>query len=236
MVWPAQPGTPVEEAFPAEHVLACTEQSLQHLGLPTIDLQQFHVWSDEWVGQGDWQGAIQKLKREEKIRFFGVSINDHQPNNALKLIATGVVDAVQVIYNLFDQSPQDHLFPACQRHDVGVIVRVPLDEGGLTGQITPETTFPEGDFRQGYFRGERKREVFERVQKIAADLGLSLEQMAETALRFTLSHPAVSTVIPGMRSLANVERNCRVGDGQGLPREQLDKLAAHRWIRNFYQP
>jgi aryl-alcohol dehydrogenase-like predicted oxidoreductase len=151
---------------------------------------------DEWVNQGDWLVAVQKLKEQGKIKYFGVSINDFQPENAIKLIETGVVDTVQVIYNIFEQSPEDRLFPACERHQVGVIVRVALDEGGLTGKITPDTTFEESDFRSKYFRGDRKRQVYERVQKIASDLNITLDQMAETALRYVLSHPAVSTVIP----------------------------------------
>lgn len=233
--WPARPGVPVEETFPAEHVIASTEQSLRNLGLETIDVQQFHVWSDEWVGQGDWLEAVARLKRDGKIRFFGVSINDHQPDNAIKLIETGVVDTVQVIYNIFDQSPEDQLLPACERHNVGVIVRVPLDEGGLTGKITPDTTFPEEDFRNRYFRGDRKQEVYQRVQKMAGELAVTPDQIAEVALRYVLSHPAVSTVIPGMRSLRNVEQNCRLADGHGLPQEQVEKLKAHRWVRNYYQ-
>ncbi len=233
--WPAPPGIPVEEAFSYEHVIACTEESLRNLGLETIDVQQFHVWSDEWVGKGDWFEATQKLKQDGKIRYFGVSINDYQPENAIKLIETGVVDTVQVIYNIFEQSPEDQLFPACQKHNVGVIVRVPLDEGGLTGKITPDTTFPEGDFRNNYFKGERKQEVFERVQKITNELNISLAQMPETALRFILSHSSVSTVIPGMRSIRHAESNCQVGDGQGLPKDQLEKLKSHRWVRNFYK-
>ncbi len=232
--WPAQAGVPVQETFPADHVIACTEKSLRNLGLEAIDVQQFHVWSDEWVNQGDWLDAVQKLKEQGKIRFFGVSINDHQPENAIKLIETGVVDTVQVIYNVFEQSPEDHLLPACEKYKVGVIVRVALDEGGLTGKITPQTNFEEGDFRNNYFRGERKNEVFERVQKVALDLNISIDQMAETALRYVLSHPAVSTVIPGMRSVRNVERNGQVADGKGLPKEQVEKLKAHRWVRNFY--
>lgn len=233
--WPAGTSVPAAAAFPAGHVIACTEESLRHLGLDTIDVQQFHVWSDEWVGQGDWLEAIRKLKDQGKIRFFGVSINDHQPQNAIRLIETGMVDTVQVIYNIFDQSPEDELLPACERHRIGVIVRVALDEGSLTGQITPETTFAEGDFRNRYFRDDRKRQVYERVQNIVSDLGISLEQMAETALRYVLSHPAVSTVIPGMRSVHNVERNCAMGDGRGLPKPTVEKLKGHRWIRNFYQ-
>lgn len=233
--WPARAGVSADETFTAEHVIACTERSLSHLGLETIDVQQFHVWSDEWVGQGSWLEGVQKLKEQGKIRHFGVSINDHQPENAIKLIETGVVDTVQVIYNIFDQSPEDHLLPACEKHNVGVIVRVALDEGGLTGKVTSGTTFDEGDFRNHYFRGDRKQEVFDRVQKIAADLGVSLEEMPEIALRYVLSHPAVSTVIPGMRTVRNVERNMPVGDGRGLSVEQVAKLKSHRWIRNFYQ-
>lgn len=233
--WPARSGVPVQECFTAQHVIACTEASLGNLGLETIDVQQLHVWSDEWVGQGDWLQAIEKLKRDGKIRFFGVSINDFEPDNALALIDSGVVDSVQVIYNVFEQGPQQRLLPACLRHGVGVIVRVPLDEGGLTGRIRVDTTFPEGDFRADYFRGDRKREVAERVERIAADLGIDCDAMAETALRFVLSHPAVSTVIPGMRSVRNAERNCRVGDGAGLPPQQLALLHGHRWARNFYK-
>jgi aryl-alcohol dehydrogenase-like predicted oxidoreductase len=232
--WPAQSGVSSAEAFPAEHVIDCTEESLKNLGIETIDVQQFHVWSDEWVDQGDWLQAVQKLKKEGKIKHFGVSINDFQPENAIKLIETGVVDTVQVIYNIFEQSPEDRLFPACERYQVGVIVRVALDEGGLTGKITPDTTFEAGDFRSRYFRGDRKKQVYERVQKIASDLNITLDQLAETALRYVLSHPAVSTVIPGMRSVRNVERNCQVGDGHGLPKDQIEKLKAHRWLRNFY--
>ena len=234
-VWPAQPGTPVAKAFPSEHVMACTEENLKNLGLEAIDVQQFHVWSDEWVDQGDWLEAILKLKHQGKIRHFGVSINDYQPENAIKLIENGAVDTVQVIYNIFEQSPEDKLFPACETHNVGVIVRVALDEGGLTGKITPYSKFEEGDFREKYFRGERKQEVYERVQKIAFDLNITLEQTAETALRYVLSHPAVSTVIPGMRSIQNVERNCKIGDGRGLPAETVEKLRTHRWARNFYE-
>lgn len=232
--WPAQAGVSAAKTFPASHVIASTEESLKNLGVETIDVQQFHVWSDEWVNQGDWLKAVQKLKEQGKIKHFGVSINDFQPENAIKLIETGVVDTVQVIYNIFEQSPEDQLFPACERHQVGVIVRVALDEGGLTGKITPDTTFEASDFRNRYFRGDRKQQVYERVQKIASDLTITLDQVAETALRYVLSHTTVSTVIPGMRSVRNVERNCQVGDGRGLPKEQVEKLKAHRWVRNFY--
>ncbi len=223
----------VDDVFPGAYVRDYTERSLRNLGVDALDVQQFHVWSDTWMDQGDWLDAVQQLKSEGKIRVFGVSINDHEPDSALQLVRSGVVDVVQVIYNIFDQSPEDELFPACQEHKVGVIARVPFDEGSLTGTITPATEFPAEDWRNKYFRGDRKREVYEHVQAIVHDLNIELEQLPEVALRYILSHPAVSTVIPGMRRERNVERNMVVGDGQGLPDAQVQQLKAHRWVRNY---
>ena len=234
-IWPAPAGVDPEDTFPAAHVRECTETSLRNLGLDIIDVQQFHVWSDEWVGRGSWLEAIQQLKDEGKIGAFGVSINDHEPDNALALIESGVVDTVQVIYNVFDQSPEDRLLDACLEHRIGVLARVPLDEGALTGRLEPGTTFPEGDFRNRYFRDDRLEQVDRHVRAILEDLGIEREELAEVALRYVLSHPAVSTVIPGMRSIRNVERNTALGDGRGLPAEQVERLKAHRWDRNFYR-
>ena len=234
LVWPAPAGLHPDEVFPGDYVRECTEQSLKNLGVEALDVQQFHVWQDEWLGEGNWQEAVEDLKREGKIRSFGVSINDHQPANAVGLIETGLLDTVQVIYNVFDQSPEDELLPACQEHGIGVIVRVPFDEGALTGNVTPETEFDEGDFRNHYFRDDRKGQVQERVRAIISELGASEDEIAEIALRYVLSHPAVSTVIPGMRSVRNVERNTAVGDGEGLPEDQVRLLKNHRWVRNFY--
>ncbi|MEA2420833.1 MAG: hypothetical protein QOE60_3039 [Thermoleophilaceae bacterium] len=234
LIWPAPAGVPVEEVYPGSHIRECAERSLDNLGLERIDLLQLHVWSDEWTDQGDWRAAVDDLRSAGKIGHFGISINDHQPGNALRLIASGAVDTVQVIYNLFDQSPEDELFPACREHGVGVIARVPLDEGALTGTIGPDTEFPEGDFRSSYFRGDRKREVQERVQAIAADLGIAPDELAEVALRFVLSEPTVSTAIPGMRSVRNVERNVAAAERGGLPDDWREQLRAHRWVRNFY--
>ncbi|WP_029478685.1 aldo/keto reductase [Deinococcus frigens] len=233
--WPARPGVPAGEAFPAEHVVAMTEASLERLGLDKIDVQQFHVWNDSWLGQGDWQDAVTQLKRDGKIGHFGVSINDHQPDNAVKAVEAGVVETVQVIYNAFDQSPQDRLLDACLANGVGVIVRVALDEGSLTGNITAGTEFPEGDWRNRYFGGNRKAELQPRLRAIESDLGINSSQLAETSLRFVLSHRAVSTVIVGMRSVRNVERNVAIADGQGLPAEDVARLYAHRWDRNWYE-
>ncbi|HWM08693.1 MAG TPA: aldo/keto reductase, partial [Solirubrobacteraceae bacterium] len=233
-IWPAPDGIDPDEAFPADHVRDCTERSLRNLGLDAIDVQQFHVWSDEWTDRGSWRDAIEELKAEGKIRAFGISNNDHQPANALRLIESGAVDTVQVIYNVFDQSPEDELLPACAEHGIGVLARVPLDEGALTGRVGPGTEFPDGDFRNRYFRGDRLEQVGARVQAILDDLGIEREDLPETALRYVLSHPAVSSAIPGMRSVRNVERNCALGDGRGLPAERVQALKAHRWDRNFY--
>jgi len=234
MVWPAPAGVRAEEAFPADWVIAQTEGSLARLGLETIDVQQFHVWSDEWVGQGDWLDAIERLKRDGKIRAFGVSINDHQPSNAVKLVESGHVDTVQVIYNVFDQSPEDELFPAVEAAGVGVIARVPFDEGSLTGRIRPDTEFPEGDWRNRYFAGDRKREVWERAQAVASDAQVPVDELAEVALRFCITHPAVSTAIPGMRTVRNVERNVAAVERGPLSDEQIAALRPHRWVRSFY--
>ncbi len=233
-VWPAQKGTALTEAFPKDYVLECTDRSLTNLGMERLDVLQFHVWDDAWAEQDEWHQTVRELKDSGRIRAFGLSINDHEPDNALAALETGLVDTVQVIYNIFDQTPQDNLLPTCLRLGVGVIVRVALDEGGLTGTITPETTFEAGDWRENYFKGERKREVFERTQALGflTEDGSSL---AEAALRFTLSHPAVSTVIPGMRSPGRVEQNVTVSDGQLLSVKTLEELKAHAWPRNFYR-
>jgi aryl-alcohol dehydrogenase-like predicted oxidoreductase len=231
--WPAS-GT-ADDAFPGDYLTKCTEESLKNLGLETIDLQQLHVWTDDFIGQGDWLAAAESLKKQGKIRFFGISLGEHTPDNGIRAVESGAIDTVQVIYNIFDQSPEDRLFPACRTHNVGVLARVPLDEGGLTGKLTLETTYPKDDFRNGYFKGDRKREVVERVARIAEDLGIAMEEMAETSIRFTLSHPAVSSVIPGMRSVRHAEANCGSGDGKGLAARRLDALRKHRWVRNYYK-
>ena len=234
--WPAPAGVDPMDAFPGDHIRASLQTSLQASGLEAFDVLQFHVWSDEWVGRGDWLETIEALKQEGLIRFFGVSINDYQPENALELIRSGVVDTVQVIYNAFHQQPEEQLLPACREHGVGVIVRVALDEGGLTGRVTADTQFPEGDWRNDYFGGDRKRQVQEHVDALVQDLGIAPDELPELALRYVLSAPEVSTVIAGMRSLRNVERNAVVGDGRGLPEDRRAALAAHRWERNFYTP
>jgi aryl-alcohol dehydrogenase-like predicted oxidoreductase len=186
------------------------------------------------VGRGDWLETVEDLKKQGKIRFFGVSINDYQPDNVLELVRSGHVDTVQCIYNAFHQAPEERLLPACAQHGVGVIVRVPLDEGALTGRITPDTTFPDGDFRNRYFGGDRKAQVKQHVDALTADLGIETDQVAEIALRYVLSQDAISTVIAGMRTVRNVERNAAVGDGRSLAAGQRAIVAKHAWEKNFY--
>jgi len=225
----------LREVFPHDYIIKITETSLKNLNVDTIDVQQFHVWDDSWAQDSEWQDAIAKLKEQGKIKFFGISINDHQPDSVLKIAATGLVDSFQVIYNIFDQTPENNLFPLCQKNNIGIIIRVPLDEGGLTGKITAETKYPPSDFRNRYFRDDRKQQVVERTNALGKLLGEEAETLPELALRFCLNHPAVSTVIPGMRSMVNVEANCRFSDGRKLSDRMITEIRKHKWERNFYK-
>jgi len=233
-VWPAQPGVPLREVFPKEYVLSSLDRTLTNLGRETVDLYQFHVWNDEWAGNEEWLSTVREIRDSGKVRFVGISINDHQPANSLKVLATGLIDTVQVIYNIFDQSPEDELFPYCLKHHIGVLVRVPFDEGSLTGKIRPDTSFPQGDFRHQYFGGDRKQQVWERVQRLTKDAAIPLDELPQFALRFCLSQPAVSTVIPGMRTPAHVASNAAASDAGPLSPAVLAKIRTHRWVRNFY--
>jgi len=233
--WPAQPGIGIEEVFPHDYVIEATETSLRNLGMEQVDLQQLHVWNPDWLGQDEWQRAFETIKAKGYARFVGISINDHQPDSALGIIETGLIDTVQVIYNVFDQAPEARLFPACIEHNIGVLARVPFDEGGLTGRIDETTEFPDGDFRAFYFRGARKKQSADKADSILKDLGRSgRSEMASAALLFCLSHPAVSTVIPGMRSLSSVQANLAASDAGVLSTEDLAVLHSHAWDRNFY--
>jgi aryl-alcohol dehydrogenase-like predicted oxidoreductase len=229
--WPSPKGCPLRDVFPLKYIIECTEKSLRHLKLDTIDIQQLHVWNDEWTNDNEWRDAIAKLKEDGKITFFGVSINDRQPANAMELINSGLVDTVQVIYNILEQAPEDKLFPACIEKNIGVIARVPLDEGGLTGNVTPDSTFPEGDFRNWYFSGDKKQQTYDRAMKLKFLLGKEADTLPELALRFCLHHPAVSTVIPGMRTVPHAELNCSYSDGRTLSKELIAELRKHRWDR-----
>jgi aryl-alcohol dehydrogenase-like predicted oxidoreductase len=232
--WPAKPGIGIEKVFPYEYILRSTETSLQHLKVDTIDLQQLHVWNPDWFHSEDWRRAFEELKAAGKVRAVGVSINDHQPDSALELVQSGLIDSVQVIYNVFDQSPEKNLFPLTQKMNVGVLARVPFDEGSLTGTITEDTVFQPDDFRSSYFQGDRKKQVVEHISALTRDLGITRDSLAEIALRFTITHPAVSSTIPGMRTVRNVERNAAVSAKGLLDEATLQVLKRHAWDRNFY--
>jgi aryl-alcohol dehydrogenase-like predicted oxidoreductase len=233
-VWPAADESRLKDVFPRDYVLSSLDETLSNLGREQVDVYQFHVWNDRWASEDEWLKTAQHMRDSGKVRVVGISINDHQPANSLKALATGLIGSVQVIYNIFDQSPQDELFPYCREHGIGVIARVPFDEGSLTGKIRPDTKFAEGDFRNEYFGGDRKREVWDRVTQIAHDAGISIEDMPQLALRFCLAAPEVSTVIPGMRNVPHVASNVAVSDMGPLPSSVLEKLHTHRWVRDFY--
>ncbi len=233
-VWPARPGVGIDHVFPYEYIVQSAEESLRNLKLDAIDLLQLHVWNAEWTERDEWRRAFEDLKKAGKVRFVGVSLTDHDPDSGLGIVGTGLIDAVQVIYNVYDQSPEANLFPATLNQDVGVLARVPLDEGGLTGNIDENTKFPPGDFRESYFRGNRKKLVKEHTDALRKDLGDGAE-LPETALRFCLSHPAVTTVIPGMRSARHVEANAALSALGALSPETMAILKRHAWRRNFYQ-
>ncbi|MBI2082349.1 MAG: aldo/keto reductase [Deltaproteobacteria bacterium] len=232
--WPAEAGSDADEIFPGNWIRKCTERSLKKLKTDYVDLQQLHVWASGWLGKGDWLEELQKLKKEGKIRWIGVSINDHQPDTALELVKSGTIDTVQVIYNIFDQAPEENLLPLCREYRVGVIVRVPLDEGGLSGKLTPQTKFVEGDWRGNYFRGDRLQETCDRIEKLKPLLGDEAKTVSDLALKFCLSHPAVSTVIPGMRRPEHLRTNVAASNGKPLSVKLLQEIKKHAWQRNFY--
>ena len=235
-LWPARPGIGLEEAFPTDYIIRSTEDSLRNLKLDTVDLQQLHVWNPEWLERDEWKRAFEELKTAGKVRAVGVSTNDHEPDSVLELVRLGLIDAVQVIYNIFEQSPARNLLPLAARMNVGVVARVPLDEGSLTGAIREDTVFDPKDFRSAYFRGDRKKQVVERVHALEADLaGAAPGSLAETALRFSIAPASVSAAIPGMRSVHNVERNVRVSGQEPLAPDVLEILKRHAWDKNFYR-
>jgi aryl-alcohol dehydrogenase-like predicted oxidoreductase len=228
--WPASPKDKYHEVFPSEHVFKYAGQIRQKLGGDSIDLLQFHVWDDGWTGEAEFRETVEKLKSDGWIRFFGLSLNRWQPENGIKALHAGLVDVVQVIYNIFDQSPEDELFPVCQKLDIGVIARVPLDEGSLGGKMTPETKFPKDDWRSLYFGPENLNNTLARVDKLKPFVPRNMN-LPEMALRFILSDPTVSTTIVGMRKPEHVRQNIATSDAGPLDKSLLQTLKKHRWDR-----
>jgi aryl-alcohol dehydrogenase-like predicted oxidoreductase len=228
--WPALPKYKYQDVFPPDHVFKYADLIRKQLGTDSIDVLQFHVWDDSWTNEPDFHKTVENLKKNGTIRAFGLSLNRWEPWNGIKAMRTGLVDAVQVIYNIFDQAPEDELFPACQELNVGVIARVPLDEGGLGGKLTKDTKFPKSDWRSGYFNPENLANTVERADKLKKVLPAGMS-MPEMALRFVLSHPAVSTQIVGMRKLEHVRENISFSDKGPLSGDLLRELKLHRWDR-----
>lgn len=228
--WPSRRGYTLDEVFPPEYIREYTLRSLENLGIDRIDLLQFHVWEDAWAEDERWQRAVGDLRSEGLLEGVGLSLNRWEPWNGIETIRTGLIDAVQVIYNIFDQAPEDELFPVCRERDVAVIARVPFDEGTLTGTLTRESRWPDGDWRNLYFVPENLVASVERAEALRPDIPEGMT-MPELALRFILSNPDVATVIPGMRKLAHVRANTAVSDGEALQPDVLQRMRRHRWDR-----
>ncbi|MFZ0731633.1 MAG: aldo/keto reductase [Candidatus Sulfotelmatobacter sp.] len=228
--WPALPTYKYHDVFSPEHVFKYADLIRKQLQVDTIDVLQFHVWSDTWADEPDFRSTVEKLKRDKWIRSFGISINRWEPGNGILALRTGLVDVVQVIYNIFDQAPEDELFPVCQELNIGVIARVPFDEGSLGGKMTLETRFPEGDWRAGYFGPENLPKTIRHVEELKkiVPAGMTLPEMA---LRFILSNPTVSTTIAGMRKPDHVRQNLAASDLGPLDKGLLAELKKHRWER-----
>ena len=229
-IWPSKSHFTLDECFPADHIREYTEKCLENLGLDSVDLMQFHVWEDGWAEDERWQRAVSDLKSEGLIHAMGVSINRWEPANAVKTLRTGMIDAVQVIYNIFDQNPEDELFPVCDELNIAVIARVPFDEGTLTGLLTKDSTWPADDWRSTYFVPENLHSSVEHADALKPLVPAGMT-MAEMALRFILANKTVSTIIPGMRKLRHVDANIAASDGKTLPADLLQELYKHRWDR-----
>jgi aryl-alcohol dehydrogenase-like predicted oxidoreductase len=228
--WPSRSDYRLDDVFPPDYIRQYAESSLEHLGLPLVDLLQFHVWEDAWARDDRWHRVMEDLKREKLIGGVGISINRWEPENGIATLETGLIDAVQVIYNIFDQAPEDELFPRCRERGVAVIARVPFDEGSLTGTLTRDSRFPQGDFRRMYFGPENLGPTMDRVEALlpVVPAGMTLPELA---LRFILANPDVATVIPGMRRPGHVRANIAVSDAGPIQTEVLEELRKHRWDR-----
>jgi len=230
MKWPAAADMRLDDTYPPDHIREFTEKSLANVGVDTLDLIQLHTWSDAWADDPRWQKAVASLKAEKLVRAVGISVNRWEPANGVKALRTGLIDAVQVVYNIFDQAPEDELYPVCRELGVAVIARVPFDEGTLTGTLKLDTTWPDGDFRNLYFAGDKLRASVEHAEQLRPDIPSGMT-MPELALRFILANPDVGTIIPGMRKRAHVDANLGVSDGKPLDAAVMQRMRAHRWDR-----
>ncbi len=236
-IWPARENSSLADVYPASHLTKSTESSLGNLGVDTLPLQQFHVWQDVWLDDPTWDDtreAMIRLKEEGKVQHWGISINDHAPETALRALTDPIFETAQVIYNIYDRSPEAKLFELARTKPLGVIARVPFDEGALTGQIRSDSVFPTGDWRERYFEGDRRAEAERRANALAELLDGEVETLPELALRFVLSTPQVSTVIPGMRRAEHVRDNVTAAGKGPLTSAMLSRLESHAWVKNWY--
>ena len=235
--WPARSDFTLDDCYPPDHIEEYVHKSLRNAGLQSFDLIQFHTWNDDWLRDDRWLYKLDDLRSQKLINAIGISLNRWEPWNGVRAVKTGQIDAVQVIYNIFDQNPEDDLFPACEEMNVAVIARVPFDEGTLTGTLTKDSHWPEGDWRNIYFVPDNLIPSVERAEALKVLLRDWNQEhstaitMPELALRFILSNPTVSTIIPGMRKLSHVESNIGASDAGPLPCELIEQLKAHRWVR-----
>lgn len=229
-IWPAKRGFLLKDNYPATYIREYTEKTLTNLGLASVDLMQFHTWEDDWANDESWQKAVSQLKADGLIKAVGVSINRWEPTNVVNTLRTGLIDSVQVVYNIFDQNPEDELFPLCRELNIAVIARVPFDEGSLTGALTADSKWDEGDWRNGYFSPPNLKKCLERIDKLKQDIPAGAT-IAQIALRYILSNPDVSVVIPGMRKIKNVVDNINSSFAGALDKELMAKLHKHRWLR-----
>jgi len=231
LAWPSRREFTLDDCFPSEHIDQYVHSSLKNLDLPRFDLIQFHTWEDSWLADDRWVKKIDELRRQGLFSAVGISVNRWEPWNGVRTVQSGLIDSVQVIYNIFDQNPDDELIPACAEMDVGLIARVPFDEGTLTGTLTMESRWPPGDWRNTYFVPQNLKSSLERVDALRP-LVPPGTTMAEMAMRFILSNPTVSTIIPGMRKVKNVEANLGASAKGPLPAGLHAALRKHRWDRS----
>ena len=229
-VWPSQREFTLDDCFPPDHIEEYINRCLENLGLDSVDLIQFHTWEDSWTEDDRWYKTIEKMRTAGLIHAVGISINRWEPWNGVKAVESGLIDTVQVIYNIFDQNPEDELFPACEKHDVAVIARVPFDEGTLTGNLTVDSSWPEGDWRNTYFVPENLESSVEHADRLKSIIPPGMD-MPEMALRFILNNPIVSTIIPGMRKIKHVESNMAASEKGPLDEDVHRELCKHRWDR-----
>ena len=234
--WPAWKADKLTDCFPSKHIEKQVDDSLKSLGVDYIDLVQFHVWNDDWAKDEEWQKTVERIIASGKVRHWGISINDYQPSNCLKTLDTGLISTIQFIFNIFHQKPEEKLLPYAKKNNIGLIARVPLDEGGLTGKFTTETKFEKGDFRNNYFKGKRLTELVKRTNYLKKVLGDEVENLVELSLSWILSHNEVSTTIPGMRKVDYIKANTAVSDKGKLSEDVMKELKNHAWERNFYAP